>query len=132
MYPILLLLASLFTNPPADDYQCGTVKIVGGGYVTGIAIHPRDKNLMYIRTDVGGAYRLDPKGKQWIQMLNWVGPDQSNLIGVDGMALDPNKPDRIYLALGKSIGGNGGIYRSEDKGNTWKKLMSANYEVTDR
>ena len=114
-----------------QDYIWDNLPIGGGGYVTGIVIHPMNKDIMYIRTDVGGAYSWDKDEERWIQMLNWVGPDNANLIGVDGLALDPNNPDRVYLALGKSLG-TGGIYRSGDRGHTWTKLMNASYEGNGR
>jgi photosystem II stability/assembly factor-like uncharacterized protein len=117
---------------PPSKYNWGNLNVGGGGYVTGLVIHPKNKNIMYIRTDVGGAYRWDEPTKKWIQMLNWIGPKEANLIGVDGIALDPQLPDRVYLALGKNINGDGGIYRSEDRGKTWTKLMSANFEGNGR
>ncbi len=116
----------------STDYKWGQLPIGGGGYVTGIIIHPEAKNIIYIRTDVGGAYRWDMKDQVWVQMLDWVGPEEVNLVGVDGMAIDPNDPDRIYLAMGKDIDGQGGVYRSEDKGKTWTKLMDAKYAGNGR
>ena len=115
-----------------EAYNWGSLNIGGGGYVTAIVIHPKDKNNMYIRTDVGGAYRWEAPAKKWIQMLDWVGPKDANLIGVDGMALDPQLPNRLYLALGKKINGDGGIFRSDDRGKTWTRLMTANFEGNGR
>lgn len=120
------------THQYSTNYQWGQLPIGGGGYVTGIVIHPKDKNIMYIRTDVGGAYRWNADNKSWVQMLDWIGPNEVNLVGVDGMAIDPNDPDRIYLAMGKDAGGQGGIYRSENRGKTWKKLMDARYAGNGR
>lgn len=117
---------------PSDNYRWDYLPIGGGGYVTGIVIHPEETDHIYIRTDVGGAYRWDPGDERWIQMLDWIGPDNANLIGVDGIALDPNKPNRVYLALGKKIDGDGGVYRSEDRGRTWTRLLAANFEGNGR
>jgi len=98
-------------------YNWGSVAIGGGGYVTGIVIHPTQSNRMYIRTDVGGAYKWDGTNQKWVQML-----DGLSTIRVDGMALDANSPDRVYLAL------NDGVYRSDDLGVSWTKLFSATYD----
>src|SRR5690349_18964674 len=51
-------------------YDWGSVAIGGGGYVTGIVIHPTQSNRMYIRTDVGGAYKWDGTNQKWVQMLD--------------------------------------------------------------
>jgi photosystem II stability/assembly factor-like uncharacterized protein len=127
---IILIWGVIWAKDP--EYQWNNLKIGGGGYVTGIVIHPKQKDIMYIRTDVGGAYRWDIKKNQWEQILNWVGPENSNLIGVDGMALDPGNPNRIYLALGRKIDEEGGVFRSEDKGKNWEKLLSVSYEGNGR
>jgi photosystem II stability/assembly factor-like uncharacterized protein len=129
---IIFIVNTFQLSAQIPSYNWEALKIGGGGYVTGVVIHPLNKDIMYARTDVGGAYRWDVKAEQWEQMLNWVGPDNANLIGVDGMAVDPNLPNRIYLALGRRIDGEGGVYRSDDRGETWKKLMSASFEGNGR
>src|ERR1700743_1474373 len=93
-------------------YNWSNVSIGGGGYVTGIVIHPSAANRMYIRTDVGGAYRWDATALKWVQILDAV---SSN---VDGIALDANVTDRVYVAT------NAGLYQSNDQGGTWTKLST--------
>lgn len=97
-------------------YNWGNVPIGGGGYVTGIVIHPTQSNRMYIRTDVGGAYRWDGTNQKWVQILGSLSTK------VDGIALDANQSDRVYVAL------NDGVYRSDDRGNNWTKVFSAVYD----
>ncbi len=129
---LFMLFTTLGTQLCAEQYQWGTLPIGGGGYVTGIVIHPTTPDRTYIRTDVGGAYRWDSTAPRWVQMLDWLGPAEANLVGVDGIAIDANKPDRVYLALGKGSGSAGGVYRSNDQGSTWQKLLTARFEGNGR
>ena len=43
-----------------SDYEWGPVYIGGGGFVSGIVV---GQNEMYLRTDVGGAYKYDNENK---------------------------------------------------------------------
>lgn len=99
------------------EYDWGSVRVGGGGYVTGMVVHPTAKDVRYIRTDVGGAYRWEPVSSEWKPMLDEVNTGEQ----VDGIALDANNPHRVYVAL------NDGVYRSEDKGKTWNKIFNARY-----
>ncbi len=128
----ILLGKGFFISAQIPEYKWNNLKIGGGGYVTGIVVHPSDKDIMYIRTDVGGAYRWNKHISGWEQMLNWVSPENANLIGVDGIALDPNNFNRVYLALGQSIDGEGGVFRSENRGETWMKLLDVPFEGNGR
>lgn len=93
-----------------------SVRMGGGGYVTGIVIHPLDPDLMYIRTDVGGMYRWDKNDGRWIQLSDSV--DNAEAYGVSGMAVDPRNTDILFACFGNK--GGMGVYRSENKGDTWE------------
>jgi hypothetical protein len=108
-----------------ETYHWGTVAIGGGGYVTGMAVHPTEPGLVYIRTDVGGAYRLDPEKRCWIQLFDWVPFTESHLYGVDGIAVDPSDPDIVYTANGNSENSDlGGVFKSIDRGSTWVNVLN--------
>src|SRR6202034_2894345 len=75
---------------PAGPYEWKSVQIVGGGFVDGIVFHPTEKGLRYCRTDIGGAYRWDDSQKLWIPILDWVSYKDTNLMGVESIAVDPS------------------------------------------
>src|SRR3954469_3417869 len=106
-------------------YTWKPVAIVGGGFVTGIITHPTEKGLIYIRTDVGGAYRWDLSSKQWTPITDWIPADRWSDMGVESIAIDPQNADRVYLATGTYVTNwsptNGAIYRSDDRGKRWKR-----------
>ena len=58
-------------------YDWQSVRIGGGGYVSGLVFHPAEKGLYYARTDVGGAYRWDDAAKKWISLTDWLGADDA-------------------------------------------------------
>ncbi|MBT2539808.1 RICIN domain-containing protein [Streptomyces sp. ISL-44] len=108
----------------AGPYRWNNAQVVGGGYVTGLVFNPREKGLLYARTDMGGAYRWDSAAEQWIPLTDWVGEKDWNLLGIDSVATDPVDPDRLYLGAGtytNEWAGNGAILRSTDRGRTFKR-----------
>lgn len=117
---LLLNVKSLNAAQP-EAYNWQNVRIGGGGFVTGIAIHPTEPDLVYIRTDVGGALRWDPVNQKWIPLLNAVPREKYNLYGVDSIALDPSDPNVVYVAAGKFnyVGAPADILKSTDRGATW-------------
>lgn len=105
-------------------YHWDIVPFGGGGYVPGFVYHPTTPNLLYARTDVGGAYRYDFAAGRWIQLLDHIGHDDGDLSGVLSIALDPNDPNKVYAACGMYLGQwahKGAILRSNDQGRTWQK-----------
>ncbi|MDQ2730797.1 MAG: glycoside hydrolase, partial [Armatimonadota bacterium] len=122
---ILLGVAFPISIPPSDaavPYMWKNVTIGGGGYVLDVYCHPKQRDLVYIRTDVGGFYRWDPAGTRWIPLTDQFGPGQSNYYGGEGMALDPNDPKVVYIAAGKTHSSLGTIFKSVDGGRSWGKL----------
>ncbi len=107
-----------------QSYQWDNVTIVGGGFVSGILYHPAEKDLVYARTDIGGAYRWNPHNHHWIPLMDWIQRPDWNLYGVESIGLDPGDPKRLYLACGTYLGSfasNGAILRSTDQGRTFKR-----------
>jgi photosystem II stability/assembly factor-like uncharacterized protein len=110
--------------PVLQLYNFQNVAIGGGGFVTGIIFSPAEKGLVYVRTDVGGAYRMDASSKRWVPLLDWAGQTDWNLYGVESLASDPLDPRRVYIAAGTYTNPSvsyGEILRSSDYGRTWAR-----------
>ncbi len=108
-----------------DPYAWRNVRIGGGGFVTGIVFHPKERGLVYLRTDVGGAYRWDAATRRWVPLTDWLGMADVNLTGIESVAVDPSDPDRVYLAAGTYTNpraGDGAILCSSDRGRTFRRV----------
>ncbi len=108
----------------AIPYRWDGVAIGGGGLITGLEFHPTPGAGLFARTDVGGAYRWDEAGRRWISLTDWLGWKDSNLMGIESLALDPRAPAKLYLAAGTynhPSFGNGAILRSTDGGRTFAR-----------
>ena len=124
----LVLAASgtpLVAQERADlRYDWKPVAIVGGGFVSGLAFHPREPGLMLARTDMGGAYRRDGHREAWQPLLDGLSLADVNLMGVESMAFDPGDPDVLFLACGtytSPASPNGALLRSFDRGRSWQR-----------
>lgn len=85
----------------AGEWQ--SVAIGGGGFVTGLA-SSSDGTAIYMRTDVGGAYRWDAANTQWLPITDSLPNDANNnghLYGIGAIAVDPANANRVFLACGK-------------------------------
>ncbi|MGB3437176.1 MAG: cellulose binding domain-containing protein [Actinophytocola sp.] len=109
---------------PAQAYNWRNVEIAGGGFVPSIIFNQTEQNLVYARTDIGGAYRWNQSTGRWVPLLDWVGWDKWGWNGVHSLATDPVQTNRVYAAVGMYTNSwdpnNGAILRSTDKGATWQ------------
>ena len=110
------------------DWSYGQVAIGGGGFVTGVFSTPQE-GLYYARTDVGGAYYRTPETGKWMSMNYWVTEADRGLLGIDGLAYDPQAPNRVFMLAGTSYFSNGktAVLLSEDNGQTITVI-----DVTDK
>ncbi len=119
------LTASAATDSVADQTKVGTLGIAGGGFVSGIIT---GKNVMYARTDVGGAYKYNYDTGKWDQMLSDLNDSERGFLSVDAMCIDPTDDDTIYLLCGCAYFSDAKteIFRSRDGGETFDQI-----DVTD-
>ncbi len=119
MKVILLLLACLgfMVNGTAQPvYNWKSVAIGGGSYVTGILIHPMEKDVVYIKTDNGGVFRWNEATKMWKPLTDFYTESQRRNYSGQSFAIDPSDPDVLYIAVRDQT-----LLKSIDRGDTWTK-----------
>jgi xyloglucan-specific exo-beta-1,4-glucanase len=99
-------------------------KFGGGGYVTGLIFHPTSANVLYARTDIGGAYRWHQATMSWVPITDGFGAAESFFQGVESIALDPNDDQLVYMSTGlyNSAGATARLYISSDRGDHWTSV----------
>ena len=115
-----------FTSKSLEElYEWGSLKIGGGGFLSGIVVGHKE---MYIRTDVGGAYKYDYNKKQWKQLFDFINEEKKQYLQVKGIAIDPTDDDIVYFLCGCGYHSPYGtaIFKTKDGGKTFKEI-----EITD-
>lgn len=117
----LIVLLFFHLDLKAQSYQWSNVAIGGGGFVTALITSKTEQNLMYARTDVGGAYRWNATDSSWIPLLDWVPESETGFMGVGALAIDPQATNKVYMLVGTSYlsSGKTAILRSSDYGSTF-------------
>ena len=120
------VVMSLTGASAKDIYSWQNVKIGGGGgFIPGIIYNESEKNLLYIRTDMGGMYRYDYATKKNIPLTDFVAPEDWNWLGAESFATDPVEPNICYLMAGTYTNDwtdhMAALYRSTDYGDSWTR-----------
>jgi xyloglucan-specific exo-beta-1,4-glucanase len=116
------------------------VNIQGMGYVTGLVINSTSPYDVYVRTDVGGAYRFDRKNKTWLPLMDMFDTNFSGGgIGVESIATD-RLTNRIYAGVNRNSSTfkdgekpkykySGEILVSSNRGITWQPTGLGKHNV---
>lgn len=83
----------------------------GGGFYYSAAYHPTQKGVIYMGSDVAGAYKTEDNGKNWRIINNGIAN-----YGVFSLAVDRQNPNTVYAAT------EGGLCKSTDAGEHWTLL----------
>lgn len=103
--------------------------------VTDILIDPRDPDVLYAATwqrhrtvaaymgggPGSGIHKSTDGGENWEELTR--GLPSSNM-GKIGLAISPQNPDIVYAAI-ELDRRTGGLYMSDDRGESWKKMSDA-------
>ena len=105
--------------------EWGAVEIGGGGFVSGIVTGQKE---MYLRTDVGGAYKYNYETNRWEQLLSFLNEADRGLLSVSGIAIDPTDDDTVYFLCGCAYFSDARtvIFKTTDGGKTFTRS-----DVTD-
>jgi xyloglucan-specific exo-beta-1,4-glucanase len=114
----LLVATPVIAQAPAVPYSWTNVKVGAGGYAPNIVFSPVERDLAYLRTDMGGAYRWDARAKRWMPLQD--DNATSSFMGIESIAADPRDADVVYVAAGMNAGQPAAILRSADRGATWR------------
>lgn len=102
-------------------YEYQNLPIPGGGYVTGFLFHKKEKGLLYVRTDIGGTYRLDREQDRWISLIPHVTMEDLSETFPIAMAVDEDRPAMLYIACGVNHKEQSGVLAiSEDYGEHFR------------
>jgi photosystem II stability/assembly factor-like uncharacterized protein len=98
-------------------------------YVSDIAIHPTNTNLIVVGTgnltNTGkGIYRTTDGGANWTKITSGLTSTFQGFIRLDNVDASPNM---IIASIGRSAGSLDELYRSLDFGNTWSILPNSNH-----
>jgi len=116
---LVLGVAWLFTTVSfASDWQ-----LIGpeGGNVRSLAYDPSDPNRIILGTSAGQLFISHDGGNSWALFAH-LGSGEDSV--VDHVIFDPTNPATMFAAAWGLFGeSEGGVFRSDDGGNTWKELM---------
>lgn len=100
-------------------YRYRNLPIPGGGYVTGFLYSEGERDVLYIRTDIGGAYRFDVRSQSWISLISHVTMEELSETFPIALAVDEEKPGSLYIACGVNRPGAGVLAVSGDYGDSF-------------
>jgi photosystem II stability/assembly factor-like uncharacterized protein len=100
-------------------YDWRSVRVGGGGFTPGIIFSPVERGLVWLRSDMGGAYRWDAAAKRWLPLQDRV--SESSFMGIESIAPDPVDAGTVYLAAGMNWSAPAAIFRSTNYGKTWRE-----------
>ncbi|MEO1449023.1 MAG: hypothetical protein AAFV07_05810, partial [Bacteroidota bacterium] len=137
----LIMSAAWIGSAIAQNYTFQPARVGGGGFVIEIVAHPTQNNLLFARTDVGGAYKWNAGNNSWEQLINASampnalmtdqqpnGKEESaqraSIYECAGIAVARTNSNIIYIAGGSNQGNgtdpeNGFLIKSSNGGNSF-------------
>ncbi len=102
--------------------QAGPTNI--GGRISGLAVDPRDRDVIYAGAASGGVLKSVDGGLTWDPLF-----DDLPTLSIGALAIDPVDPEILYVGTGEANGGGGsvtyggfGVYKTTDGGLSWNNV----------
>lgn len=97
-----------------------------GGRVRALAFDPRNARRLFAGTASGGLWVSNDGGTSWEANFDFL-PNLS----ITTIAVDPQRPDTMYLGTGEASAGLVGLgaFKSTDGGRTWTFLAATNVDA---
>ncbi|MEO6326506.1 MAG: hypothetical protein ABIQ65_17920, partial [Thermoanaerobaculia bacterium] len=118
-------------GPTVRTHRLPSVQSDDSGLVSGVAVNPSDRNVIFIASAGGGVWRTKDAGTTWSLVTADVG-----ILQMGAVAIAPSQPNRVYAGTGCADAssfrlGNArsagyplrvgvGILISNDGGDTWR------------
>jgi len=107
---------------PNAPPQPATWNNQGIGRIDEIAFHPFNENIVYAGAPSGGLWKSEDGGQNWKPL-----GDVFMNLGISGIEISRQDPDRIYVSTGTRDGGSFspsffGVLGSDDGGQNWNVL----------
>jgi hypothetical protein len=92
-------------------------------HIQTIALDPSNPEIIYAGVEVGTLLKSGDGGKTWEDIGATISKD------VHHVTVHPGKPERVFLASADDtppfdLRGGHGIYRSDDRGKSWRQVIS--------
>jgi photosystem II stability/assembly factor-like uncharacterized protein len=93
------------------------------GWITAVAVDPRDSNVAYFGAAGGGVWKTTDGGLHWQPLT-----DALPSLSIGAIVLDPSSPDIVYVGTGylehasPNLYYGVGIFKSSDGGQSWAHL----------
>ncbi len=108
-------------DPRSCDFQA--LPIPGGGYVTGILYHPVSRDVLYLRTDIGGVYRYEAGEDRFQSLIGPVSQTDVRETYPISIALDPEDSNVLYVMSGVNNPEVPGLFQiSRDQGENFERI----------
>jgi len=126
-FAVTLSCSSAFGQANAAGYTWGNVYTgAGGGYIPNIIFNPSQQNLIYARTDIGGAYKWNATTNLWVPLMDFTTWANWSSLGVESLATDPVNPNNLYIMTGMYTNAwsttNGTLLISNNQGSTFTQV----------